>query len=131
MSVGNDVQFPLNGVWFEYDEEKNKKNINKHGISLRMAARVFFDYNRVEFYDDSHSADEDRYDTIGDIRAGETTIGKPTSIKGYDSELLFVVYTERQHWIHGEQMTEIIRIISARAANSFERGVYYGNQNEY
>lgn len=36
------VRFILGGVLFEYDPEKNRKNIEKHGISFKSAARVFF-----------------------------------------------------------------------------------------
>ena len=46
------VSFILGGMHFEYDEEKNKKNIDKHGISFKSAARIFFDYDRIEFYDE-------------------------------------------------------------------------------
>ena len=35
------VKFSLGGMVFEYDEVKNQKNIQKHGISLKSAARVF------------------------------------------------------------------------------------------
>ncbi|MCI8993072.1 MAG: hypothetical protein HFG80_10215 [Eubacterium sp.] len=42
---------------FEYDEEKNQKNIRKHGISFKNAARVFFDYDRIEFLDEEHSCE--------------------------------------------------------------------------
>ncbi|ORU00794.1 hypothetical protein D081_0776 [Anaerovibrio sp. JC8] len=33
---------------FEWDEEKNYKNINKHGISFKQAVKVFLDVNRIE-----------------------------------------------------------------------------------
>ena len=59
------ITFLLNGMMFEYDEDKNQANIKKHGISFRTAARVFFDYDRIEFYDDTNSFDEDRFDVIG------------------------------------------------------------------
>ena len=68
------VRFTLGGMLFEYDPEKNRKNIEKHGISFKSAARVFFDYDRIELYDEIHSVDEDRYDTIGDTSAGNLTI---------------------------------------------------------
>lgn len=35
------ITFDLGGMTFEYDEEKNLKNIRKHGISFKNAARVF------------------------------------------------------------------------------------------
>ena len=37
---------------FEYDDNKNQINIKKHGISFKSAARIFFDYDRIEFYDE-------------------------------------------------------------------------------
>ena len=59
------------------------------------AARVFFDYDRIELYDDTHSEDEDRYDTIGDTFAGNlTVIGNLQDTYRVD-DILFVVYTER------------------------------------
>lgn len=45
---------------FEWDEEKNKINIQKHGIAFETAAKVFADTNRIEIYDEAHSIDEDR-----------------------------------------------------------------------
>lgn len=54
------VKFSLGGMIFEYDEVKNQKNIQKHGISLKSAARVFWDYDRIEFYDEENSVTEDR-----------------------------------------------------------------------
>lgn len=32
------VRFTLGDMVFEYDEEKNRKNIEKHGISFKSAA---------------------------------------------------------------------------------------------
>ena len=61
MDIGRTVRFSLRNLVFEYDEEKNRKNIEKHGISFKTAARVFFDYDRIEMYDEEHSAEEDRY----------------------------------------------------------------------
>ena len=36
------VVFSIEDMLFEYDEEKNRINIKKHGISFQIAARVFF-----------------------------------------------------------------------------------------
>ena len=41
-TAANAVRFTLGGLIFEYDPEKNRKNIEKHGISFKSAARVFF-----------------------------------------------------------------------------------------
>lgn len=86
---------------FEWNDEKEKQNIKKHGIPFETAAKVFLDENRIEIFDEAHSIDEDRYITIG--LAGD---------------ILFVVYTERG---------TAIRLISARLATPEERKVYYGN----
>ena len=65
MPTGTNVmRFTLGGLRFEYDPEKNRKNIEKHGISFQSAARVFFDYDRIELYDEGHSETEDRYNTL-------------------------------------------------------------------
>jgi uncharacterized DUF497 family protein len=115
-----DISFMLNRMLFEYDEDKNRENIKKHGISFEIAARVFLDYDRIEMYDDDNSGEEDRFDTIGDISA--STADFIVGSIGKAEDILFVVYTER------EQKGDITltRIISARRATSFERGLYYG-----
>ena len=84
---------------FEWDEEKNLKNIEKHGLSFEYASLVFNDEHRIEKYDDKHSQDENRYNVIGMV-----------------NEILFVVITYREG--------DTIRIISARRANKRERGEY-------
>ena len=130
METGNAVvRFILGGVLFEYDPEKNRKNIEKHGISFKSATRVFFDYDRIELYDEAHSGDEDRYDTIGDTSAGNlTVIGNLQDTQRVD-DILFVVYTERAIVDEDGRSREVTRLISARLATSFERGVYYGKRS--
>lgn len=126
------VVFSLGGMVFEYDEEKNRANIKKHGISFRNAARVFFDYDRIELYDEDNSLDEDRFDTIGDTSAGNimlnggTVIGNIEQVDNRVNDILFVVYTERKRVAQGGSTVDVTRLISARLATSFERGVYYG-----
>ena len=115
---------------FEYDPEKNKQNIEKHGISFENAARVFFDYDRIEFYDEAHSEDEDRYNTIGAVLTrNQTIIGNIRKNVQKIDDILFVVYTERMTIDKTDQFREVTRLISARLATSFERGVYYGKYN--
>ena len=87
---------------FEWDDEKEKINIAKHGIDFTTAARVFKDENRLELYDEAHSDTEDRYITIGIIDEV--------------AYLVMVMYTERE---------EAIRLISARKATKQERRMYY------
>ena len=126
-----DVMFSLGGMLFEYDEEKNQANIKKHGISFRSAARVFFDYDRIELYDEENSVEEDRFDTIGDTSAGtlaggSTVIGNVEPSGNQINDILFVVYTERVRIEANGQKTDVTRLISARLATNFERGLYYG-----
>ncbi len=98
------VIFSLAGMTFEYDEEKNQKNIEKHKISLRTAARVFFDNICIEREDNAHSIGEERYQLIGDLSAGgipedntETAAsGNAEYYCGGKNDILYVVYTERE-----------------------------------
>ena len=133
MGNTNLVSFSLGGMAFEYDDHKNKLNIAKHGISFKSAARIFFDYDRIEYYDDEHSQDEDRYNTIGDTSAGnvspqaeEKIAGTVEQSIGMINEILFVVYTERVRIEENGTRTDVTRLISARLATDFERGLYYG-----
>lgn len=87
---------------FEWDDEKEKINILKHGIDFTTAARVFKDENRLEMYDGAHSDFEDRYITIGIIDGV--------------AYLVMVVYAEKE---------KAIRLISARKATKQEGRIYY------
>lgn len=124
------VSFRLAGLAFEYDPQKEAANIRKHGISFRAAARVFFDEDYIEEVDRRHSDDELRYNVIGDTSSGNAAvyaaIGNIEHFVGEVQDILYVVYTERIRKEMNEKPFEVIRIISARLANSFERGLYYG-----
>ena len=90
---------------------------------------MFFDYDRIELYDEAHSGDENHYDTIGDTSAGNPTIiGNLQDVHRID-DILFVVYTERVIIDEDGKSREVTRLISARLATSFERGVYYGKRS--
>ena len=45
---------------FEWDEDKNKINLEKHGIDFETAILVFNDMQRIEIFDLEHSVEEDR-----------------------------------------------------------------------
>lgn len=128
------ITFWLGGILFEYDEWKNAYNVEHHGVSFRQAARVFFDYDRIELFDEENSDIEDRYDTIGDLAAGymnivqsgEMIIGNAGALSGEVNDIIFVVYTERMQTSENGKRTDITRLISARFATDFERGLYYG-----
>jgi uncharacterized DUF497 family protein len=87
---------------FEWDEPKNQSNFSKHSIWFEEAQTVWADSASVEFLDPEHSKEEDRF-----IRVGHST----------NSRILLIVFCEREGG-------SIIRIISARKANSRERKQY-------
>lgn len=86
------------GIEFEWDDYKSKKNLEKHGVTFEAAAEAFFD----PFYQQGTAFEEGEQRDI---------------ILGYSfsQRLLFVVYTER-----GNRQ----RIISARPTTRFERKLY-------
>ena len=90
---------------FEWDENKEKINIKKHGISFEVAMSVFNDPYRLDQFDVEHSIDEDRFNVIGNVTEQGII-------------LLTVTYTLRE-----EQ--RVYRIISARRATKKEEKKYY------
>ena len=52
---------------FEWDENKNKRNIEKHNLDFEKAKTVFNDKNRLDFPDDRKDYGEERRITIGKI----------------------------------------------------------------
>lgn len=88
---------------FEWDENKARTNLAKHGVSFEEAATAFGDPSSLTIADLVHSESENRFIVLG------------TSHRG---KLLVVVHTER-----GDN----IRIISARAASRRERRQYEEN----
>ena len=59
---------------FEWDENKNVLNKEKHNISFEEAQFAFFDPKRIILEDKKHSIDEDRFFCIGQIESGIVTI---------------------------------------------------------
>lgn len=86
----------------EWDEYKNQKNINKHGVSFQYASKVFDDENRLES-DAYRRGREYRYNVIGLV-----------------DDVLVVACTDRE--------LDTIRIISARKATKNEEAIYYGDE---
>jgi hypothetical protein len=84
---------------FEWDENKNKSNQEKHGIDFNKAKKVFEDNNRKASPDLRKDYGEDRWITIGKIL----------------DIIIIVVYTVRN---------TAYRIISARYAKKKERETY-------
>lgn len=52
---------------FEWDEDKNLANIEKHGISFNKAMEVFLDKKRKIRLNTKHSASEIRFYCIGKV----------------------------------------------------------------
>ena len=84
--------------YLEWDPEKERSNVRKHGISFSEAVTALEDELAITLEDDYPA--ETRFITLGMDEAGR---------------VLVVVYTYRG---------EVIRIISARKAVSAERAVY-------
>ena len=87
---------------FEWSEAKDRANRKKHGVSFEEAKSVFFDEYAVQFYNEVHSSEEDRF-----IMLGMSNL----------SRVLVVCNCERASG-------EVLRIISARKATKKERGFY-------
>lgn len=85
---------------FEWDETKAAGNLRKHGVSFDEAVTVFGDAQALTFSDTDHSENEARSRTYG------------ISVR---SRVLVVIHTERRYGI---------RIISARRATRYEKGIY-------
>ena len=89
---------------FEWDPDKEKTNVQRHGITFEQAAYVFADPFALNKYDDEHSEEEDRWALLG---------------KTLNETVLLVVHTFRNS--EGE---EFVRIISARRATKKEKKTY-------
>ena len=86
---------------FDWDAQKARSNLAKHGVSFRLATSIFRDPLALTIFDEDHSDDEDRWVTLGQAPNGQ---------------LLVVVHTSEE-----TSRTELhIRIISARRADPAE-----------
>lgn len=92
----------LEFITFEWDENKNSSNKTKHGVSFEEAKSVFFDEHARVISDNCHSGKEDRFIILGMSNLLRT---------------LVVCHCYRED-------NEVVRIISARKANSEERKQY-------
>jgi uncharacterized protein len=81
---------------FEWDENKNRANFEKHGIGFKVASRLF-ESEYITYY--SPKGDEARHIAVGEVA----------------DKIISVVYTVRY---------EKIRIISARRAWKKEERAY-------
>ena len=88
---------------FVWDDNKDKINRRKHGISFEEAKTVFFDENAREYFDPDHSEDENRFILLG---------------MSARLRILVVCYCFREKEC-------AIRIISARRAEKTEQEAYW------
>ena len=88
---------------FEWDENKNAVNIEKHGLSFEEAKEVFDDNNAILFDDPDHSIDEERFLIIGVIKSNKICIVSHCYRDG----------------------DNVIRLISAREAVKSEKETYW------
>jgi uncharacterized DUF497 family protein len=94
-------------IQFEWDQPKAAANLRKHGVSFEEAQSVFYDEFATQFYDDEHSAEEERFLLLG---MSDT------------ARVLLVCHCERE-------AGDLIRIISARKATKRESAFYGGEQS--
>jgi uncharacterized protein len=87
-------------IEFEWDPEKARANLRKHGVSFVEAGTVFGDPLSICVFDPDHSSDEERYITIGTSRQGRA---------------IMIAHAERGNRI---------RVISARELTRAERKQY-------
>jgi hypothetical protein len=59
---------------FEWDENKNRENRDKHDVSFNEAQYAFFDKQRIILKDEKHSQKENRYFCIGKTENGIVTV---------------------------------------------------------
>jgi uncharacterized protein len=94
----------INIMKFEWDTEKERKNIQKHGVTFEQAAFVFSDPYSLSKYDEEHSQDENRWILLG---------------KSQGEVILVVIHIYRK--VEGAEHS---RIISARKATKNEQKAY-------
>lgn len=85
---------------FEWDEEKNRQNIRKHGVDFDLAKRIF-EQDVITSLDTRYDYGEDREISVGLV----------------DGVLFLIV-------VHTDRQANTRRIISARKATKQERKGY-------
>lgn len=91
-------------MYFEWDENKNQQNILKHGVSFELAKEVFADPLHIALLDKRFSYFEERWITVGATQ---------------NRRILVVA-----NLFMTDEGEELIRIVSAREANTKERAIY-------
>jgi len=105
MSIRRNMGRTVAYGFYEWDEEKARRNFAKHRVSFEEAATVFDDPFFFAYKDLKHSGEENCYVIIG---------------LSERDRLLTVAFTERRR----------TRIISARKSNSYETETYKEESGE-
>ena len=92
----------MKNISFKWSQSKSKLNLQKHAISFEEAQSVFYDDFAIEFFDDDHSDNEDRFILLG---------------MSEKFRILVVCHCHKED-------DSIIRIISARKATKKESKFY-------
>lgn len=86
---------------FQWDAGNDRKNEEKHAVSMQECEEVFFEEEKLMSHDLKHSHSESRHVLLGRTQSGR---------------LLFIVFTIRNY--------HFIRVISARDVNKREKLLY-------
>ncbi|WPX99779.1 BrnT family toxin (plasmid) [Candidatus Megaera polyxenophila] len=86
---------------FEWDEEKNRINIEKHQVSFYKAQEVFYDLNRIILKDIEHSNNEDRFFCLGKVEQHILTVR--FTIRGYSIRILGAGYWRKGRKIYDKE----------------------------
>ena len=92
---------------FEWDNSKDRTNIQKHGVAFKEAQTAFHDEYAIQFFDPDHSEEEERYILLG---------------TSFTLKTLIVCHCYRQE-------ETVVRIISARKADKDEEQAYWSNRS--
>ena len=84
---------------FEWNEQKNEVNYEKHGLNFQDA-ELIFSGKTTSFLDDRKNYGEERFITLGELK----------------NRVVVVVHTQRGF---------VTRIISMRKANEREKKIYF------
>ena len=95
---------------FEWDNDKNRINQSRHGVSFEIAMQIFNDPNIMSWIDQRFDYREERWISLGSVH-GLTILVVAHQVKEGKNE-------------------ETVRIISARRANRRQRDTYVQSDPE-
>ena len=93
-------------IQFEWDDAKAVANLKKHQVSFDEAKSIFYDEFGIQFFNEEHSNQEERFLMLG---------------MSSRAKLLIVCHCEQDQGV-------MIRIISARKATKRESAFYRGEK---